>query len=78
MSNRKVKALERRWQKLCEDAVELAREQGATDPQLYFEAESGFYAIDGDSHSGRDLDERANVVFNLGWPLGVKAGCGAW
>lgn len=74
--------LQRQWQKFCEAAVQAARDEGATDPQIYIEAEAGFYVVDGDAQESvgdGDLRPRQDrVVFSLGWPYGVKADCGAW
>ena len=80
----KERALRRRWQKLCEDAIELAREAGATEPNIYVEADGGFLVVDGDTHPNDHgalnggLGDTSRTRVRIGWPRGIKADCGAW
>jgi hypothetical protein len=65
------KQLRKRWHKLCEDAVALAKKKGIEDPRIFVEGGSGLCVMDG------DILSQDQIVFQLGWP-GVKGDCGAW
>jgi hypothetical protein len=67
------------WVLLLHECIDHAKKLGASDPQLYFESESGLVVLDGDHHSGVSARARPdNVVFRLPWPLAVKKDVGSW
>ncbi len=71
-----------RFKRLLDDAVKLARERGAADPQIYFECENGLVVTDGDHHAGNYGDPQArrdSITVSVGWPRAdYSIDVGAW
>lgn len=69
----------RRFKRLLDDAVKLAIDRGAKDPQVYFECHEGLLVLDGPSHDDRDHSRQDSVDVDVGWPdVDVDVDMGAW
>ncbi len=74
--------LRRRWKRLLGDAVELALERGAKEPEVFVEGGSGLVVLDAARlpEDREYADRSAVIVVDVGWPEcpGVCMDCGAW
>lgn len=65
------RALEKRFGKLIEDAVQLARDAGCEEPEVYVEGGSGFLVLDESQNQMSDGPDSETIVVDLGWGPGV-------
>lgn len=63
----KEERLNARWQKLCADIAELARERGAREPFI-FACESGLCVLDGPAFDQDENARERDVLFVLPKP----------